>query len=414
MSFYKDSFLSLILRASAIIGKFGLLFLIARNLPVADLGVYGLFLISISLLLYILGLDFYVFNTREILSNDSGNPAVLIKDQLVLHLIIYLIVFPLASILFFIDILEWKYLIWFYVLLLFEHLSQELTRLLITLTRPVSGNIVLFIRSGIWVYVIIAIYFISTEYFTLSNILKAWSVGAGLSVVFGGYYLKNLDWGEVRFHDVNWMWIKKGITTSLYFLGASIFIKAIEYADRFFIQFYHGEDLVGVYTFFISLANVIQTFAYTGIVAILFPPIVSAYQSGDMTRYRENLEKMAYYLVGSVLVYLLSAYFLLEYILQLVDKPIYREYVSSYWIMVSSVSFLVISLIPHYALYVRKLDRSIFYLTGVSLVIVLILNYLLVPDMKVIGAALSTLTGMIFLFVSKSSVLLIEKLSLNE
>ena len=71
-------------------------------------------------------------------------------------MIAYAVVLPLLLTVFLCGLISWKYAGWFYVLLIIEHISQESGRLLITLSRPTRASIVLFLRSGIWVYAVLA------------------------------------------------------------------------------------------------------------------------------------------------------------------------------------------------------------------------------------------------------------------
>ena len=58
---------SIVLRGMTLGSKFLLIFILARFLTPAELGLYGLLAATIGYALHLLGLDFYTYTTRELL-----------------------------------------------------------------------------------------------------------------------------------------------------------------------------------------------------------------------------------------------------------------------------------------------------------------------------------------------------------
>ncbi|HCD4760379.1 TPA: hypothetical protein NBR58_002967, partial [Enterobacter hormaechei] len=140
------------LRIAALGGKFLLMMAIARFLTVKDVGDYGLYVSIIVVSLYFVGLDFYIFSTREILDPKViKNIGEILFNQFIFFAFSYLL---LAAI--------WPGLLTLsaitgvggllFVLTITEHLSQECYRVLIIKERITIANFILFIRSGIWCY----------------------------------------------------------------------------------------------------------------------------------------------------------------------------------------------------------------------------------------------------------------------
>ena len=142
----KNGVIGVGLRSITLASKFILLVYMAKLLSPEQIGVYGIFVATISYALYFLGLDFYVINTREILAkSDKKEKARLVRDQLAFHGVVYIFVLPMLLVVFMAGLLPWKYIVWFYVLLVLEHLSQEAIRLFFTLSLPIVAN-----RFGHW------------------------------------------------------------------------------------------------------------------------------------------------------------------------------------------------------------------------------------------------------------------------
>ena len=138
-----------------------------------DLGIYGVISVTIAFTIYILGFDFYIFNTRELLSVVQLERSKLIKDQFVFHLCSYVIVLPLLLTVFLTGYIPWRFLGLFYILLLLDHMSQEFYRIFITLSQVVVANVTLFLRSGLWVYVVVT-YGYSQPECTKSGVYPVW------------------------------------------------------------------------------------------------------------------------------------------------------------------------------------------------------------------------------------------------
>src|SRR6185369_3180489 len=250
MKFFQTSLYSLILRGITMASKFILLLYMARLLTPSEVGIYGMISANVALCLYFLGMDFYVFNTREILHQEENNRSRFIRDQLVFHGVMYLIILPLFLIVVVFGFIPWEYVWFFYALLVLEHLCQESYRLLITLSHPIIANIVLFLRSGAWIYAVVAAMFFANNTRNIYFICLGWVLGSSLSLLITYYFLNSKSYLIFRGEPINWPWIVRGLKSSSIFLFATISFKTMEYADRFFIKYYHGDAMVGIYSFY--------------------------------------------------------------------------------------------------------------------------------------------------------------------
>lgn len=386
--------------------KFLLLLYIASRLSPAYLGIYGLVAVTIAISLYLVGMDFYAFNTREILARAAADRTPLIRNQAVFHLIAYAIVLPLLLTVFIGGLISWKYAGWFYLLLIIEHVSQESGRLLITLSRPTRASLVLFLRSGIWVYAVLATTYFGDSQLSLQLVWSYWSLGGLASIVLAMFSLRGLNWKMVGGVGIDWSWLRSGVAGSLPFFGSTVALLGIQYADRYFLQFFHGEELVGVYTFFANSANMIQLFVFTGIIMILYPRIVEAFQDRKFDRYSDLMKRLSIGVIGGSLVLCVAAGVGIHLALKMVNREVYAAHIDVFWIMLISITLLTTSYIPHYALYVRRKDKLIIMSTGSALGVGIAANAIFVPRFGIQGAAWSTLAAMVALIVLKTACLL--------
>lgn len=398
---FKTGLANIILRGLTLVSKFVLLLFIAKYLTPEELGIWGIMFVTISMSLLFMGLDFYVFNTREILAVEPNRRVLHIRDQAAFHASVYLFLLPVLLVVFFLDIIPWKYIGWFYALLVLEHIAQELYRLLITIGRPTMANAVLFIRSGAWIFAAIAIGYFYEDTRSLPLFWAAWMGGVSVSIVLSLYSLRHYPWGEIRKNRVNWKWIKKGISICLPLFTATISFMGIQFADRYFIQYYHGDAQVGIYTFYANIANVIHTFILTGLIMILYPKIIEAFQKNDYEQYCALMRRMTIGVLVGLAILAPIAAILVKPVLVLVGKEVYAEHSDIFYIMLGTVAFLTVSYLPHYALFVRHRDRAIILSTMMALIIAGIGNFLLVPKYEIRGAAFATLGAMASMVIFK-------------
>ncbi len=387
----RSSVFSVILRGTTLLSKFLLILYLGRYLAVEELGIYGLMAVTISFSLYVLGMDFNLFNTREILAHDATEHGRLIRDQLVFHGLVYLIVLPALLGVFLAGFLPWHYAAWFYGLLVLEHLQQEAHRLLVTLSRPVLANVVLFFRSGAWAYAVVATGLLVPHARNLDLVWIGWTVGGLVGLAIAVVPLRRLGVGRAWRLPVDWQWIGRGLRNSLVFFAATLSLKAMEYADRYFLQFFHGETMVGVYTLYAQLANVVLTFIETGIVMVLLPHIIAAHQRGRDAEFQVLLRRMGLATLGASLGLGLLAAVGVFPVLWLVQKDIYWHQMNAYWIFLLSVLVITNGFMAHYWLYARRRDVALLVSAAAALVVAVIGNALLVPTYGIMGAAVSTL-----------------------
>lgn len=401
----KTAFINISLRGLTLASKFILLLNMARLFTTAELGIYGLFTTTIGLFLYLAGIDFYMFSSREILAHPRIEWSRLIRDQFLFYVVTYLLVIPITTIVFIGGFLPWKYLIWFNLLLVLEHLGREVYRALLILSQPVIANIALFLQNGIWVYALLTLMCLRPETRNLTTLWLVWAVGIIVSLVFEVYWLRDLDWQSAIRTSVDWAWIKQGISVSLPLLGGTLTALGITVVDRYGLKLYWGSEAVGIYTFYASLANTLQGFIDTGVITIFYPQIVATYQQGLEKEYRQLMNQLTRIIALLALILSALAIAFIYPVLALVHKPIYAANLPVYWVLLASAIVTVFGLIPHYGLYAKRLDKAIISSNIVGLLVAVLVNLLLVPKFGSIGAAFATLSGMTVMGTVKLSAL---------
>jgi len=389
----KTGLLNSLLRSLTLGSKFLLLLFLARVVTPAELGVYGLVVVTITVTLYLLGLDFHTYNTREILGAAPPDRPCFVRDQMAFHGLVYAAVLPLTLAVFISGTLPWRCAGWFYLLLVLEHLSQEAYRLLVTFSRSSLANLVLFLRAGVWVYAVVGVGLAAPGAVTLGRVFCAWAVGAAASIALAAATLRRLPWREALEKPVDWNWIRRGVGVSLRLFAATVCLLGVQYADRYFLQHFHGPAAVGVYTFFAQIANTVQIFVYTAVVIVVLPRLVGAWQRGDLALYRCHMRRLALGVLGVIALVSVAAAACFGPALAMVGREVYREQLPAGWVLLAAMALMGAAYIPHLALYARGRDSAIVAASAAACVAGLVLHALLVPAYGPIGAALGTLAA---------------------
>ena len=389
--------INLVLRGITLGSKFLLSIYLVKFLSLEANGEYGIFVATISMLTYVLGLDFYSFNNREILQENSSESGKKIKNQFFLFTIVYLIVLPLLYVLGLFDFIGEKYVFLFYLILIFDHISIELYRLLVVFSKPIQANMNLFLRTGIWILVLIFAWHNDFEELkNLKSVFNFWMIGSFLSVAYSIFSLSttgiSIPWRE----KIETKWILAGLKIATPFFIATLSYKTIQFADRYMVEFYLGTKQTGVYYFFSNISMLIETFVQTTVVMIYSPQLIASLKKDkpfQINIFKTFSKEIVIYSVLAVV----SVCAIIYPLLYIVEKTELFLSISVFFVMVTTRFIFNISLIYHFKLYVAKKDRIIMTSTLVAVLFNISLNFILIPYYGLIGGALATLISILIM-----------------
>ncbi|VVM43034.1 MULTISPECIES: lipopolysaccharide biosynthesis protein [Pseudomonas] len=356
--------------------KFLLIFFLARFLEPGELGLYGLLAATIGYALYLLGFDFYTFTTREILKRERSEWGGLLKDQGALSLALYAIFLPLLSLVFVVGLLPWHVGVWFFALLVLEHLTQELGRLLIAISEQLLASVVLFLRSGVWAVAVTALMFIAPESRSLDYVLGAWTIGASAALLLGIYRLKTLKIGGWH-KKIDWHWIAKGLKIAIPLLLATLAIRGVFTLDRYWFKDLAGLDILGAYVLFMGICNALTSFLDAGVFAFLYPGLISAFNKQDSDAFRLELRKLLFQTLLLTFAFVATAIMLIDPLIVWLNKPLYLEHQDLFQWLLLATGLYAVGMVPHYALYAQGQDRPIIHSHIASLICFIPITWLL-------------------------------------
>ena len=388
------------LRAFALFSRFILVIALARIFDPEQLGIFGLFSATIFFSLLFIGGDFYTYSQRELLSRQPSEWTFVIQHQGIGTIFLYIILLPIQLIYFAFDLLPFQWALWFFLILIPEHLAQEINRLLVAMHQPILASWVMFIRIGLWVWPLLAVlwYFPATQ--SLESVFIAWLSGALFALLLGFV----LIWKEIspwRWWPINLNWILHGYRVGFLFLIATLSFRALQTVDRYLVEIFAGPELLGVYVLYSGIVMAVLGFLDPAVFSFLYPRLVKAYRQGDMAEYHRAFNEMAWSALILSLLLSCAVAFFTPILFAFTDKPIYQEYDHLLWILLPVVILYAIGMIPHYALYARGSDSIIIAAHVTSFLTFLVTVVLIAPLFPLEAPAIGLMTAFTWMGLMK-------------
>lgn len=358
MTVNPERLLNIGLRFSTLGVRFFFMFFLAKYLDAASVGYYGIFTATIGYALYFVGMDYYVFVTREVLRVPSEQRGLMLKGQAALAGLLYLAYFPIAVLL--LSYVDWPgYLVWWFIpILILEHFNQEVSRLLLVLSEQIAASLILFVRQGSWAIVAVAMMTTDADSCSLDFVMALWGCAGIAAAALGMWKLRRLGMGGWR-ERIDWGWIRKGLAISAAFLVATLALRGFQTIDRYWLEALGGIEMVGAYVLFLGVAASLMVFLDAGVFSFTYPALISHSHNKEYLEARAKVRLMFVHTLAFSLAFGLISWFLLPYLLNWVGNPVYKQAIGLYpWVMVATV-INALSMVPHYALFALGHDKPI-------------------------------------------------------
>ncbi len=365
----------------------------------AEYGAFALVATAVTLGVYVLGLDFFHYANRELLKEESRMAHVLLH-QFLFYLPVYVLFLPLFYLFFRFGFLDKHYLFRFYAVLIAEHLSFEVHRILFVLKRPLAANVNLFFRNGAWM-LLAMVHFLWKHEIDVRSLLIYWLIGDILSFSVLGKQWKSFGrFSKAEAIRINRAWIRKGFRVSLPFFLATLSYKIIEFSDRYMIDWYWDKKQVGIYAFFSGMSVLVNTVVYTAVISLMFPTLLQLLMKRNpdfFAYFKQFKRKVFWWTVISATAVLV----MMPFVLILLGKREHLHYYSVFVILTLANVFLNLSLIGHYVLYGYHGERWIFGITFSAAILNVVMNFFLIPGYGIKGAAISTFMAFLAIWLFK-------------
>jgi len=381
---------------------------IAKLLSIKDVAAYGEFMSYLNFLLVVFGFEIYTYSQRKISSStfkmQQISNHVLSQFILFFPLLVILIVFHSYGL---VNTYSFSMLL---ILLVFELISQELSRFLIALDMHLQSAIASFIRNSSWSLLSITLFvFIESER-EVGNIFYIYLAMSVLSLLYSGYKVSKFftEHDEAVNFDIrkfsNWF-VGSMKNSSLYFISG-VSASFLFFIDRYMLSHFSSDKDLATHTVFIAVSLSITSLLLSTVYSYNLPNIVRVVKSKSV----KNIQKLFSHLTMEVVILLMLVdvlvVFILPYLFQFIGKEEYISLINYFYLLLIVANVNSISYIPHYYMYSSDMDKTlcIISITGVVVFVVTIfvLFYLNISPLFSVGFGL--LTTFSYMLLSKSVI----------
>jgi O-antigen/teichoic acid export membrane protein len=386
------------LRLLTLGSRFFLSLLLARMLPAAELGRYGLLSAVLAFALLIVGLEFYSYTLRQMVAAAPSRKVGIISDQIVLATLMVSLTAAVGIPAVWLDLFPAGLLPWLLLILISEHFSLEGTRILIILSRPVRAYLGLFLRGGLWVFIVLAIMLADPATRRLETVLTWWAVGGMSCVLLAALSLRHLPWHAVRGYRPDWHSIWNGLRVARPFMLTALSAWTLSYFDRFIIEAYLGPEVLGVYTFYSTVTIGILSLG-TSISHQFLPKVIAAYPAGAM-EFHKVLRAFALSLGGVAGAAVLVCALAIWPVLAVLNLQAFSVGLAAFYIMLVGALIRILADVPSYALYAAHADKVLLGCNLGAAAVSVLLNVVLIGPLGLIGAASASVVASLGLLLA--------------
>jgi O-antigen/teichoic acid export membrane protein len=285
-------------RGSTLVFRFLLSFYIIKYLGYDATGIYGLTVGAIGILPAVVGwgLNYFVF--REVVGKAPLDAASMVRNRLVVTtvtLAVLTVVALVAALATGHAITTLHLLI--VVLIWLETYGLDIHLPLIAQEMATQANLLVFVRSALWVPIVIGLGVFLPTFRTLEVVFAGWIISYAAAVALLAYFLRSWPLREVMKTAVDYDWIKDRLRHSWHIYMSDLSIVGLIFIDRYIVSYMLGLTLTVIYTFFWSLTNALQTLMQTAVTQLALPVLFKAYSDNALSRwktvFRQQMKKAA-------------------------------------------------------------------------------------------------------------------------
>lgn len=390
------------LRGATLVLRFGLSFYIIKYLGLEAAGIYGLAVGAIGLMPAIIGWGLNYFVSRDIVGNEPAVALVKLKTRLIVSLLslaagsvvivgaALLTGFPASGTHLLILVLLWL-----------ETLALDIHLPLIGLELASVANLLVFIRFASWIPFVAALGYFATEARSLDIVFGAWIAANFVALATLAFVLRKWPLAMAMRSKPDFAWLRKILTGSWLIYISDLGLVGLTYLDRYVVSFLLGLSATGIYTFFWSLTNALQTLILTSVVQLALPKLVKAHREGSPAQWRAILNREIVKTLAFSVIFSFAIFAASEVIIRFLGMSNLREHRDLFALLLLAATFRSLSDLMNIGLTSTGRDKS-YAMTNIagvfiSLGLALVGGYL----WSLVGVGVSALMTAIILFLTR-------------
>jgi O-antigen/teichoic acid export membrane protein len=402
----KDSIESIITRGISILSKFLLIGFLVKELSLSDYGNFQLISYFILFSTTVFGLEYYNLSNRNVAFSTEKYKIynfhfnfflTTLGVILVLQVVSFYVILPshLLSI--------YNFIIIFFISLC-DYLSQEIYRYLMINKKFRKANIQLIYKSFFFLIFVVAYKYMFNEIdFTSVLLLMLFSYILLLFLAILTFKKVLFYGNKLSVERLSLNKIKKTVIKLIPFITLILFVKGIEFSDKFIIGKILGSKEVGIYSFLYTMGSVMNIFIVSGFYLIYLPELIIEFKK-DKAGFKRILLKFSKLNIAFSILIFITIKATETIVFSLIGKHEFFAFTDLLSLILGGFFLYNISLIPHLFLYVSNNEKSIMIVTGIALIINVILTFCYVKVLGVKGVAYSFICTYAFMFISKSII----------
>ncbi|MFI8603733.1 polysaccharide biosynthesis C-terminal domain-containing protein [Cellulophaga baltica] len=398
------SFESIITRGISILAKFLLITFLAKNLVLAEYGMYQLIAYFSFIAISIYGLEYYMHGNREIakgldnkqnINNHISFLITLLPLTFIIHIIAIKFLLPN-------ELLTIKIVLIIIFINLSDYFNQEVYRYLIMIKKITKANLLLVAKSTLFLILVVSYYYFFKE-INLDKVLMLMFLAYSIlfTLTLSSLFKYIIKWSDIKLKILSLLELKKIFKILIPFLFLMVFTKGLEFFDKFAIEHLYGSEAVGVYSFLFAISTLVYVFVVSGFYLVYLPEFIKLNEEKS-SQIKSKLIRFGVLVIISSAVLSSCMVFFIDILLNLIGKSALVDHLNILYILLIAFCILNFSLIPGILLYIRGREKIIMKITGVIFIFNLILNLIFLKLYNIKGAAIALLLTYILHFIITS------------
>lgn len=381
----------LAMRASTLACKFGLVIFIGRYLDLASLGLYGLAVGAVSFGPVVIGMGMVQLIMRDAVTLSLSQLTIDLRHYwcytasayglMLICAILITIVFGASEL--------WLLII---VIMLFEHLGNDVFLMLSSLERPVLANLTAFLRGAAWILVYVPIAIWEPAFRSNVVLFEFWLGGTVSAFLLFAWGSRSWPWKAAFKVPLEVSWIAMTIRKASVVYVSDLSFVGSQYLDRYLVTLFLGLELAGVYFLYWSFASAAGSFVSIAVFQIQRPRLIKAYHDGGARTHRQLAARFMKTTISATAVLSIAVGLAFYIVLPLLKQPTsVADYIPAFWLIMAGTAVRNVADFGAIALFTSHRDHMMTLTTLTAVLALTFAQVLLLPIAGLYGAGVAIL-----------------------
>jgi O-antigen/teichoic acid export membrane protein len=381
----------LLIRGALLAIRLLLVLYIGKYLGLRDLGVYGLLNGAVALTPVFVSMGMVHLVMRDTVSHDIRDSVRSLRIYWSYIAFVYAVGIAFVCILYIYGYISQLVLICSFICFL-EHVGNDFFHLFINTRRPILANVTAFFRGGVWVILYVPLSSIFEIFRSVEWLFIFWFAGDVLALLLASWSVRHWPWRESLQQRLDFRSYLEVWRRSRLLFVSDLTHLAAQYLDRYIVSFYLGLELAGVYFFFWTIGNAVNTLVTLGFVQVQRPKLIAASVEDTKYKTREFVGLVRKYckenlIITTVLTTVVG--FIFETLVPYVHKPEVLPYIGAFWLIMIASGLRTLADFGAMAQFAASADVEMTASNAASLALFLLLGIAFTPVLGIYGAGLA-------------------------